>query len=367
MKEKILAGYIVNLEKSGIDKYLLGVLNVALENGIQMDFLSSNCNEKDEEYLKSLGCNVFKIHSLKSPLKQYRDIKKILKEGNYTKTYFNISEPMNLIGAKASHDSKVFTVVHSHSADIDISSPLKRGIKKLINYLCKPFLCRYTDKFLSCSYKAGYWLFPKKAVESDKFQIIYNAIDVSKFSTDRSKKDIVRENLGIEKDAMVIGHVGSYCYQKNNLFLPDILKETLKLNPNAMMILIGDGADREATELKFKSLGLENRVKFLGIRNDVNELLQAMDVFVLPSRFEGLPIVAVEAQLSGVPCVLSQNIDTLVKIHDKCLMASINSASDWAKAILTVAGSTEIEFDKVAVDNFTFESNKKRLLEIVLK
>ena len=367
MKEKILAGYVVNLEKSGIDKYLLGVLKVALENDIQMDFLSSNCSETDEEYLKSLGCKVFKIHSLKSPLKQYQDIKKILKEGNYTKTYFNISEPMNLMGAKASHDSKVFTVVHSHSADIDIASPIKRIIKKTINYISKPFLCKYTDKYLSCSYKAGYWLFPKKAVKSDKFQIIYNAIDVSKFSTDRNKKDIVRENLGIEKDALVIGHVGSYCYQKNNLFLPDILNETLKLNPNAMMILIGDGADREATEQKFRDLGIENRVKFLGIRNDVNELLQAMDVFVLPSRFEGLPIVAVEAQLSGVPCVLSQNIDSLVKIHDKCLMSSIDSASEWAKAIISVAGSTEIKFDKEAVDNFTFESNKKRLLEIVLK
>lgn len=358
--KKILVGYIDDLKHSGIDKYLLNVLKIAQEQNIQLDFLSSIYDTEAVEYLNSVGCNVFKISSLKNPIKHYNDVKNVIKNGNYDKVYFNISEPLNCMGVKAAFDSNVYNIVHSHSSGMNIANPIKRCIRRIINFLMRPYLRKYSNKFLACSMTAAQWLFGNKAVKNN-ITVIYNAVDSNKFSENTELRDEIRNELNISKDKLVIGHIGHYCYQKNNLFLPQILAEVVKTNKNVHMLLIGNGEDLEKTKERFKDLHLSEYVTFLGIRNDVDRLLKAMDVFVLPSRFEGLPIVAVEAQLSGLPCILSKKIDKLSKIHSNCHFLDIDDASKWAKYINRIS-KNPISYNSDALDKFTLNNNKSQII-----
>lgn len=364
---KILVGYIEDLKHSGIDKYLLNVVKIAHENNVQLDFLTSCYSQEAAEYLGQFGCKVFSISNLKKPQDHYRNVCDILNEGNYDKAYFNISEPLNMMGPKAAHDKGVYTIIHSHSSGMDISNKYKRLIRGCINTLCRPLLSKYGDKFLSCSTKAGYWMFTKNVVESERFSIIYNSVDATKFKVDTVLGRSKRTELNIPEDALVLGHVGNYCYQKNNYFLVDIMAEILKLKENALMLCIGDGADRESVEAYAKERGVFDNMRFLGIRADVSELMNTFDVFVLPSRFEGLPVVAVEAQLSGVPCIVSNNIDSLVLLSNTCKSVSIDDASLWAKNAVELAlRKAESVLNKDALSKFSVAESKNQIIDFLI-
>ncbi len=364
---RILVGYVEDLKHSGIDKYLLGVLKVALKNDVQLDFLTSNYSEDAEKYLENLGCRLFSINNLKKPLTHYGDVREIVEKGGYDKAYFNISEPLNMMGAKAAHDAGIEVMLHSHSSGMDISNKYKRFIRGLINKICKPFLWRYGDKFFACSKKAGYWLYPKKVVESDKFHVIYNAVDTSRFCPDERIRAEKRLQLSIDDDTIVIGHIGNYCYQKNNFFLVDIMSEFIKLNKKAVMLCVGDGADRTAVETYAKEKGVADVMNFMGIRSDVNELIKAMDVFVLPSRFEGLPVVAVEAQLSGVACIVSSNISDEVILSTKTVSLDLSSAQQWAEKISEAASNeNNAELLSGVIEKYSLDNQKEQIINTIL-
>ncbi len=360
---KVLVGYVVDFLVSGIDKYLINVIKIAKENGICLDFLTSKPNQKTKDFLNSYGFNVFTVSSLKNPLKQYKDVKEIIKNGNYDRAYFNISEPLNFAGVKAAKDMKLPTFVHSHSSGMDIKNPLKRFLRGAINFLARPILNKCTDKFLACSFTAAAWLFGRR--KAKKCKIIFNSVDSNKFRPNLKMRIQKREELGIKEDTLLLGTVASYSYQKNNFFLTEILKETVKENKNVILLLIGEGETRQAVEAKFNELGLSSYVRFLGARNDVSELMQAMDIFLLPSRFEGLPIVSVEAQLSGVTCLLSNKIDRLCAISDACEFLSIKDASAWAKKICESENMLSKKYNEKLLKNFSYEHNKEEILRVL--
>ncbi len=364
---KILVGYVEDLKHSGIDKYLLNVVKIAKENDVVLDFLTSQYSQEAAEYLSGFGCNVYTVCNLKKPQDHYKDVCEILRKGNYDKAYFNISEPLNMMGPKAAHDCGVYTIIHSHSSGMDIANKYKRLVRGFINDLCRPMLSRFGDEFFACSTKAGYWMYTKKIVESDKFSIIYNSVDATKFKPDAALGEAKRTELNIPEDSFVIGHVGNYCYAKNNFFLVDIMAEVIKEKSNALMLCIGDGADREAVEAYAKERGVYDNMRFLGIRSDVSALMNALDVFVLPSRFEGMPIVAIEAQLCGIPCVVSSNIDRLVLLSNTCESISIDDASDWAKVIVNLGSKKdETSLAPDALSKFSVSESKNQIVNILI-
>jgi len=357
---------VCDLKKSGIDKYLLQVLSVAREEGIVLDFLTSQYSKEAECFLHQKGSRLYTVHSLKKPHLHYRDVKQILSSGEYTGAYFNVSEPLNLMGAKAAHDLSLPCSVHSHASNMDVSSFPQRWVRGAINCLCRPMIRSYTDRFYTCSSKAAEWLFGKEFSSSERCRVIYNAVDETRFYPCEEKRRVVRKELGFSEKDFVIGHVGSYCYQKNNFFLPKILEEAVKDCPNAKMLLVGDGADRPAVEEDFFRRGLSQNVLFLGVRTDVSELFRAMDVFVLPSRFEGLPIVAVEAQLSGVPCLLSDRIDPLVCLSSRSELLSLSDPSLWAREALRFEGLDQNEASYTNISLFSAHKNRAQLVQLVM-
>lgn len=360
---KVLVGYVVDFDVSGIDKYLINVIEIAKENGISLDFLTSKPTKKTKDFLESYGFNLFSVSSLKNPFKHYNDLKKIIRKGNYDRAYFNISEPLNFCGVLAAKNNNLPTFTHSHSSGMDIKNPIKRFVRGVINFLARPILCYSTNNFLACSYTAAVWLFGKKNAKRTK--IIFNSVDTSKFKPNLKMRTQKREELGIKEDTLVLGTVASFSYQKNNFFLADVLKETIKENKNVVLLLVGEGETKEAVKTRFNEFGLGEHVRFLGKRTDVFELMQTMDVFLLPSRFEGLPIVSVEAQLSGVPCLLSNKIDRLSAISDCCEFLNIKEPKQWANKILLLNNKEEKKYNEKMLKNFSYEHNKEEILKVL--
>ena len=175
-----------------------------------------------------------------------------------------------------------------------------------MHHYWKNHISRYATDFWACSESAGDFFYKAPILKGKAFKIIHNAIETEKYAYDSVTRKQIRETYNLE-NRYVIGHVGRFQFQKNHEFLIDIFYEYLKLDSRAVLMLVGQGEEEDAIRQKVINLGIEKSVLFMGVRTDVNRLLQAMDVFLLPSRFEGLPLVLIEAQTSGLRCLTTKN------------------------------------------------------------
>lgn len=224
----------------------------------------------------------------------------------------------------------VYTIAHSHNTN-------GVGFKHSL-YRMYSFPTRYiADYFFACSQAAGNDRFGKKvASDPSRFRVINNAIDTGLFGFQPQVRGLMREKLHVAEGEILIGHVGRFVEQKNHLFLVDIFSEIYKMEPKAKMLLIGQEDPEEKVRKKVESLGLSERVIFAGVQDHPERFYQAMDVFVFPSLFEGLGMVAVEAQTSGLPCVISDTVsEECILANDLVVVRSLeDSPSLWAESAL---------------------------------
>ncbi len=218
-------------------------------------------------------------------------------------------------------------IAHSHQSGSLGKATLKHLIAKIL-----VFPIRYlADYKYACSEEAARWLYGKKTVLRNDYTTMNNALDTSKFSFSADKRVKVRESLFISLDTFIVGHVGSFSFVKNHSFLIDIFKEINRKIPNSILILVGDGLLRKKIEVKVNEMQLNDSVRFLGLRSDVDSLLQCMDVLVFPSHSEGLPVTLIEAQAAGLPCLISDSIPDEVNITECISFLSLSeSAKTWA-------------------------------------
>lgn len=220
------------------------------------------------------------------------------------------------------------TIIHAHSTSNG------KSLVSFIKGLFQLSLRRDADYLFACSEPAGRWLFGQKALQAPNFHLWKNAIDTSTYQFSQDTRNRIRSELGLE-DSFVVGHIGRFIDAKNHGFLLEIFQEVLKREPHAKLLLIGDGPNRKATEEKVELLKLGQAVIFAGFRSDVPQILQSMDVFLFPSLFEGLGIVVVEAQASGLACVVSKEVPGEVKLTELVEFASLaSSATQWADMVL---------------------------------
>lgn len=225
-----------------------------------------------------------------------------------------------------------YRVIHSHNSGFQIKPTFFR---KMLRFFNKYIVDYSATDYWACSQKAGEWMFGKNR----RFRIIHNAINSRNYKFYLEERNNIRKSLNIE-NKFVVGHVGRFVYQKNHEFLINLFYELQKTEPESVLMLIGGSANGDEFLIKAKEqvrhLNIENKVLFLGLRNDVSDLMQAMDCFVLPSYFEGLPLVAVEAQCAGLKSYLSDIISEEVKITDLVNFISLDETSEyWAKQILS--------------------------------
>lgn len=227
---------------------------------------------------------------------------------------------LEIIIAKCAKVKKI--VSHAHSTGSN---------HQLVHKILRPAVCWFIDEGLACGELAGKWMYGKKK----SFSIIPNGIDTEKYMFDAQIRKEVREELGIDENSFVIGHVGMFTENKNQKFLLYLIQHLKENNRRDFkLLLIGHGSYKEEVQKKTEELNLSSDVLFLGNRNDVHRILMAMDVFCLPSMFEGFPIVAVEAQSSGLPSLLSKNISPEVCITDLVQLISVEEGwVQWVEAI----------------------------------
>ena len=334
--KRVLAGFIMDGKSGGIDKYLLNFLENVRGDEVRIDFLTNEVDPELERYLRERKSGIFAIASLKHPVKQYRQVCKIIEKGKYDIVYLNISTAIDCIAAWAAKKMRVRRILlHSHSSGNDIESLPKRKIFDTIHYICRLTLYKAATEYYGCSKKAGIWMFPRKIVESSDFSVIFNAVDTGRFQHNVETREEIRSELGITGQ-FAVGHVGNFVYQKNHFFLIDVFESLKKQCPEAVLLLAGTGERFEQVKETVKKKGLQDSVKLLGFRRDADRLFQGMDFFVLPSNFEGLPTVGVEAQCAGLPCLMSDTITDEAKITDHCWFLSLKkSPRDWARFILS--------------------------------
>lgn len=279
-----------------------------------------------------------------------------------------------------------YDIIHLHSVNIAFMcfpAAKKYGVKNLIshshatvysekrlNALRNRLLCinllKQATSYCACSKAAARFLYGDRLL--DKVHIFNNAIECKKFRYDEEVRFNFRKVLGLN-DKLVMGHVGRFCEQKNQLFLVDVFKSCIEENPNCILLLVGDGPQRQKLSEKIDSLGLSDKVLLLGQRNDVPRLLQCMDVFVLPSIFEGLPVIGIEAQAAGLPMVVSDAVTEELSICNVQFLNLKASKDVWASTILR-QGNLKIDRSKcwkeVYMNGYDICKEAQRLEEFYL-
>ncbi len=335
------------------------------KNKVQLDFI---CDEDSTnipyEEIERMGGKVIIIPSYSKPFKYHKALKRVLKEGNYKIIHSNINtlSVFSLFAAKCA--GVPIRIAHSHS-----TTNKKEKKKNLMKQVLRPFSKVFATDYMCCSELAGRWLFGNKEYDKGNVYLLNNAIDLDKFKYNESLRKKKRKELGIKDDALVIGHIGRFVAQKNHDFLIDIFNEIHKKNNNSILLLAGQGPLMEDIKNKVKELNLDDNVKFLGQRNDANELYQAFDVFLLPSLYEGLPVVGVEAQAAGLLCYLSDDMTKETKVLDITKFMSLNNTpEEWANNILDdVKKYKRIDTSKeMTAKNFNIKEEAKKLEEYYL-
>lgn len=335
LKKVIQVGMTRNM--GGLETYLMQQFDAIDKSKLHYDFVNIT-SEYDIAFRDKILIKGSKIYSICSrhinPFKHYYQWIKLFRDtkGKYDAIVLNSNSLAYIFPLFAALFFGIpMRVIHSHNADFEVKINF---VRKVVICLNKLLMRMSATHYLACSQKAGEWMFGK-----DKgFIIVHNAIEPAPYIFDKEKRDKVRESLKI-KSKFVIGHVGRFTYQKNHKKVIEIFKEICSLNSESILLLVGDAVGDKSffdkAKLQVKELGIEDKVLFLGIRTDVPDLMQAMDCFLLPSRFEGLPLVGIEAQAAGLPCFFSDNITKELAITDLANYISLNDKSDiWAQEIL---------------------------------
>lgn len=253
--------------------------------------------------------------------------------------HINSSNASALKYAKVAKSLQIKNViVHSHNTNIESD---KFRIKYFMHCYWRKLYSKYPDYYFACSTEAGKFMFDLKYHQD--IHIFHNGIKTEIFDFNNSIRDKIRTKLGLANEELLVGHIGRYSTQKNHLFLIDVFAKIYELNPKSKLLLLGEGPLKEEVFEKINKLGLSDVVIDGGITNQANEYYQAMDVFILPSLHEGLPVVGIEAQGAGLPCVFADTITEEAKVLDTTCYISLNQdITLWAEKVLCLAGEARV-------------------------
>lgn len=316
-----------NMHRAGLETMLMNYYRNLDREKIQFDFLVHRQERSDyDDEIECMGGHIYRAPRLypQNYPAYFAYMKQFFREHPEYKIVHSHIDAMSYLPLLAAKKANVpVRIAHSHSSSIDRDSKywVKQGFRML--------LPRVATHLFSCGEIAGQFLFRGKA-----YQIIPNAIDASQFLFNSEIRDGRRRELNLD-GKYVVGHVGRFSYPKNHEFLVDIFVQIYEKEKKAVLMLVGTGEKEEKIREYVQAQGLSDAVMFMGNRSDVNELYQVMDVFVMPSLFEGVPLVGVEAQFSGLPCVFSDKVPGEVMFTEKCEFVDLNqSAERFADVVL---------------------------------
>ena len=318
------------LDRGGAETMLMNLYRHIDKNKIQFDFVVHTIHQGayDSE-IRSMGGRIYALPRYKglNHFSYKQAWIKFFREHDYKIIHGHIRSTASIY-LKLAKRYNLVTIAHSHSV-ASRGNALERSVKNIL----QKKITHFTDYFLACSLGAGKWLFGASVIARPSFFILKNVIDSKSYALDESALKLVKSECNLI-GKVVIGHVGSFTPPKNHDFLIDIFVELQRSNENAILLLVGEGELKGHIQNKVKNLGLTNSVVFTGERADVPTLLQAMDVFVFPSIFEGLGLAVIEAQATGLPSIVSSKVPNDVKITNLVESVSLkDTPKDWAAKI----------------------------------
>jgi glycosyltransferase involved in cell wall biosynthesis len=315
------------MDLGGIETFLMTLYRRIDRDKFQFDFLVHR--EKPgyfDDEIRSLGGRIIQVSPL-NPLKvvsYINELRQVLNDNAYDIIHSHLNTNTAFVLWIAKTVGIPYRIAHSHI------TRYTGGMKTLIETTNKLYINAMPTHKMACSDKAGKWLFGEHA----DYKILNNSIDVQKFTFDKQQRDQIRKDLNIPSQTILIGNIARFFHQKNHEFLIDVFFEFNKNNPSKLL-LIGEGELMPKIKRKVHNLGIENDVIFTGAISHANEYLNAMDVFVFPSHYEGLGIVAVEAQNNGLPVVMNSNLPEELDLTPLIYRISLDkSLKAWSQLIL---------------------------------
>lgn len=357
------------MNRAGQETFIMNVYRNIDREKIQFDFQCSVHQPGDfDEEIKKMGGNVLYLPSntIKNPIfKYFADIRNqyqfFKKHPGYQvfhiHTYHAFDAWLGIVGAKMAGVKHI--CLHSHNT---------QGLHPELHKIFRFFLNHMKITRFACSYAAGEWMYGEKFMQQGKAEVIKNGIQVSDFVFDENRREATKKVMNLD-DKFVVGHIGRFNYQKNHKFLLQVFKEIQKQQENAILLLLGTGELEEQVKVQAVNLGIQDAIQFLGVRSDVIDILFAMDVFVFPSLFEGLSVVAIEDQAAGTPMLAADTLTEETKITDSLCFCSLEASPKlWAqKAIELGKLAHQNNQDAIIRSGYDIKATAGRLSEVYLK
>lgn len=356
-----------SMNRGGAENALMNYYREIEREKIQFDFLLTDPNKCDfEDEILSLGGKVFRVPRLtiKSPMPYINGVRCFLKSHpEYQIVHSHTSSKSVVPLGIAKLCGVPVRISHSHN------SMSESGINGRIREALKPLLQRTANVYFSCGKKASEWLYGKNLSHRGKVRIIRNVIHASKFRYSLDVRNIFRKKLDIEDNTLVIGQVARFCREKNHKFSLEILYHLLKKRKNVYLLLLGDGPERESIEAYAKELGISEHIKMVGVAPNVYDYEQVMDVFILPSFYEGLPLSIIEAQVSGLPCFTTEG-----SVSKECSVTDLVSylpledgAERWANEILKYSSIERRDrFEEIKAAGYDSVTSARKLQDMYI-
>lgn len=335
MRKLKVAQIVGKLYGGGVERVIFNYCRAIDKNKVQFDiFYDADSTVQPPKDLVNSGINFYKIPPYQKLWKYVPRLYSLLKKNDYDIVHSNINTLSVFPLFVAKMAGVKIRIAHNHSV------PSKNeGIRTIMKYSLRLFSRTFANAYFACSEKAGRWLFGNEEYEKRKVTFIPNVIYFNKFRQKMSKKQ--KELLGISNNTLVLGHVGRMTFAKNQLFLIDIFKKVHQVQPDSVLIIVGDGEYREKIEESIRENQLADCVKLIGQSSNPEVYYSAMNVFILPSYFEGLSMATIEAQVAGVPVVVSQAVPPEADISDQFYQLSLrNTSGQWANKAIEVSHNT---------------------------
>lgn len=347
---------VTYMGRGGLETTIMNYYRHIDRSKIQFDFLVHREYKADyDDEIRSLGGRIYRLPRLIPWSREYREkLDQFFEEHRDYRIVHCHIDCMASIPLRAAKKVGIpVRIAHSHG------SSQNKNLKYLLKLYYRRLIPKMATALFACGKEAGDWMF-----RGAPYTIMRNAIDVARFTYNPEKAAEIRHSMGLE-DAFVLGHVGNFRVEKNHLFLLEIFAALLKKEPNSRLLLVGDGIQMDACVAKSEELRIRDKVLFLGIRSDIPELLQAVDVFVLPSIYEGLPVTTVEAQAAGLPCVVSAGVPYECKLTEPVRQLPLEDGAEaWADVILDMRDyPRENNYEAIAAAGFDIKANAKWLEE----
>ncbi len=312
----------------GLEAIVLNYYKHLDRSQIQFDFIIDIGSPRiPKEEIEKLGGNIIIVPQYEDTFRYINSLVKLFKEQKYSIVHSHINT-MSVFPLFAAWYSNVpIRIVHSHS-----TSNKKEKKKDIMKKCLRPLSKWFATDYFCCSELAGRWLFGNRTYNQHKVYLLNNAIDTQHYQFNLLNRKIKRKELSLNQSQIVIGHIGRFVVQKNHDFLIKIFQEIHKKNEDTVLVMVGEGPLLEEMKQKVNRLNLSDCVIFTGQRDDTNQLYSAFDMLLLPSLYEGLPVVGVEAQTSGLLCVLSDDITKETKVLETTQLLSLSlDEKTWAQ------------------------------------